>query len=136
MSNHAKQIDTNHLPDPKQCGFEIAFEDNHLVIHIRKTFDKENRGKDWAKIIVETFTVPYERIIIDFGRNSIVSTHIYPGLIELYQGFHDRSEEDLHIRNCSEPILHALQMFDLTQFFIISMQKNHHMEKVRPPIVD
>ncbi|NRA40156.1 MAG: hypothetical protein HRU15_18570, partial [Planctomycetes bacterium] len=80
--------------------------------------------RGWAQNIVKAFTVPFESVIIDFGRNEIISSTVYAGLIEIYQGFHTRCNDGIHLHNCSEPIARALKMLHIDSFFIISLQQD------------
>lgn len=123
MTNDTKQIAATKLPDPSRCGYSVTFEENNMIIQIRKTFDAENKGRGWARTIVNAFTVPLESVIIDFGRNEIISSTVYAGLIEIYQGFNNRCESGIHLRNCSEPITRALKMLHIDTFFTIASQE-------------
>lgn len=122
MPDDAKQIAAIRLPPPEFCGFSAEFEDNNLVVHIRKAFDKENKGRGWARTVIEAYTMPLDSLIIDFGRNEIISSTVYAGLVEIYQGFNERCERGVHLRNCSDAIARALKMLHIDSFFTITLQ--------------
>lgn len=121
-AKNSEQIRKDLLPRPEECGFEVSFEENNLVVKIRKRFDAENSGRSWAKPIIQAYPVPFTTLIIDFGTNQIISSSVYAGLIELYQSFHSRCEQGVHLRNCSEAIVRALKMLHIDSFFTVHEQ--------------
>ena len=123
MTEDTKHFKKDKLPPPEACGYWANFEGNSLVINIRKTFDHENKGRSWAKPIIECFPAPFASLIVDFGTNKIISSSVYAGLVELYQAFHQRCEDGFHLRNCSPAIERAIKMLHLDSFFTITLQE-------------
>ena len=122
MTDDTKTIRKDLLPAPEKCGFEVEFEDNNMIVKVRKRFDSENSGRSWAKPIIEAYPVPFTTLIIDFGTNQIISSSVYAGLIELYQSFNPRCEQGVHLRNCSDAIVRALKMLHIDSFFTVHEQ--------------
>ena len=114
--------DKVHLPPPEMCGYEVSKRGNVLTVLVRKKFDAENKGRGWAKPIIAAHPEELGSLVIDFGTNSIISSSVYAGLIELYQAFGSRCKDGVQLVNCSEAIVRALKMLHIDTFFQISEQ--------------
>ncbi|MFW5846191.1 MAG: hypothetical protein ACOCXJ_08185 [Planctomycetota bacterium] len=110
------------IPAPAFCGYHADLDGLVLRIRIRSTFDRENRGRPWANDIVNAFTMPLERLEVDFEHATIVSSTVFAGLVQLYQGFQGRVNDGVHLTHVGTQVLRSLKMLKLDPLFTIRLR--------------
>ncbi len=116
-------ISKHQQPAPESCGFHVTItEDLVLQITLRSSFDSENKGRPWAGDIINAYNMPLLRIEVDFSHSKIVSSTVFAGLVQLYQGFQGKTTEGVHLLNVGTQVMRSLNMLKLDKIFTVKLR--------------